>query len=428
MKSSCCKICKKNYISGLLILPVFFFVGICILLCSAKIFKLGKTRNTGGAVSTNIINWENEYPFFEKDIIERQAITHKLQTKVNNIESRIDSLVLNYFPFYYSILEVGNGIEKVLNWKIPVNNGYDSAVDLGDGYYTNYVRKINTEKSSESIIEFSEYCKKSEFVNNFVYVQAPYKIGQAEKNSELDYSNKNADTLLKNIQSKINYLDLRDRIKLENLNNRDLFYKTDHHWKTESTLWATKEIVSYLTSELGMQFPESVLEEDNFTYNSYESVFLGSIGKKLTKAKAKPDDFTVILPKKEVQLKIIQNGYEKSGTFSSLYDYSQLKNNDLYNSYPYDGFFACNVGILENQVTDNKNSILIIGDSFTRPLAAFLSLICRKVERIDLAGFTGSIRKYIEKNGPYDAVIVLYNPASIIEPNLENHTSSFDFR
>ena len=86
MKSSF-KINKDNYISGLLILPVFFFVGICVLLCSAKIFKLGKTRNTGGVVSTNRISWENEYHFLENEVIGRQTITHKLQTKINNIET-----------------------------------------------------------------------------------------------------------------------------------------------------------------------------------------------------------------------------------------------------------------------------------------------------------------------------------------------------
>ena len=63
-------------------------------------------------------------------------------------------------------------------------------------------------------------------------------------------------------------------------------------------------------------------------------------------------------------------------------------------------------------------------------MSTYLALDIPRIDLINLSGFTGSIRTYIEKNKP-DVVIVLLcekNIKNIDEKSYASHTNYFDFR
>ena len=164
-------------------------------------------------------------------------------------------------------------------------------------------------------------------------------------------------------------------------------------------------------------------------------MLLGSYGKKITKAKTEPDDFTLIIPKKEYQIHF--EVYDKQnkiadnyGSYDAMIDYDSIDSKDLYGKDPYHGYgYGSSNNFVENLSVDNDYKILLIGDSFTNVIIPFLALETKKIDRLDLRYFNGSLESFIKANKPYDVCIVLYNPDQYNQmPGFVSHEELFDFR
>ena len=167
-----------------------------------------------------------------------------------------------------------------------------------------------------------------------------------------DYSNQIADEHINKLyENKINYLDLRESIKKQNINHYDLFFFSDHHWKQESALWASQEISKYIKETFLLDKDLSLLNKDNYSKLTYTNYFLG-------------DDWPLLS--------------------------------------------------INNKSNNNKcnKKILIIKDSFSNTYAPFLAIIFDKIDLIDLRYFNGSLKAYIEKTKP-DIVMICYNVSMI---------------
>ena len=81
---------------------------------------------------------------------------------------------------------------------------------------------------------------------------------------------------------------------------------------------------------------------------------------------------------------------------------------------------------MNNLHEGNKKRVLIIKDSFANCVAPFVALEIEYTDVLDMRIFTGSTKTYIAQIRP-DIVVVLYNPASICEVELSEHTSELDF-
>ncbi|MBO6137385.1 MAG: hypothetical protein J6O71_02120, partial [Lachnospiraceae bacterium] len=83
---------------------------------------------------------------------------------------------------------------------------------------------------------------------------------------------------------------------------------------------------------------------------------------------------------------------------------------------------------LNNSPKDNEGkSILLIHDSFDFYLSTYLAGDVERIDRIQLSGFKGSLRTYIENNPP-DAVVIMYYGGNILPIDWRWHNSFFDFR
>jgi hypothetical protein len=232
--------------------------------------------------------------------------------------------------------------------------------------------------------------------------------------------------------SGIDYYDIRETIHENNLNNHELFYKTDNHWLTTTGLWAAQNILSVINERYGWNTDTSLLDSNQFDYTVYKDWFLGSRGKKVTLARCQPDDFTLLYPKYETSFhySVPNKEIDTVGDYSVVYDMSAIEVCDYYNIDPYLGcnYSNCPLIQIENMLTEDEHKILMIGDSFDNCVISCVALGVKNVDSIDLRYFSGSLKTYIKESNP-DLVIVMYNPSQIGETiDYSIHSNTFDFR
>ena len=98
------------------------------------------------------------------------------------------------------------------------------------------------------------------------------------------------------------------------------------------------------------------------------------------------------------------------------------------------GFFVCALRRLpaadleedagKHNDCKNGKKILIIGDSYNKCVAPYLSQTFESTTLLDRRYFDGSVIDYIDKTDP-DIVIIAYTPTLI--GGVESHTSTFNF-
>jgi hypothetical protein len=415
----------------------------------------GSSDNAGPAADQNepvmLINGQELYPFEEDDTIENYPSfsedtfrTLKIENPwIINKKSKLERYAKDWLIFRMKLVELASGYETILGWE-PSNA--TNVHDLGDGWITEYGHKkevILPDKnhrhtSAAAIYEFYDFLKALNI--ELLYVQSPSKICKNDPiNGTLDFSNINADELLYALSLKgIPYLDLRESIHQENLDHHSLFYKTDHHWKAETALWAAGVLGGYLNTHNGFNIDLALFSPDKYRYDVYKNWFLGSVGKQVTLTRARPDDISLIYPQFHTDFafqipslhRFPSKKINKQGTFDVFYDYDEIKKLDYYDKNPYLAYLYGDnaVTIIKNNMVHDGKKTLFLKDSFGSSLIVFLALGMENIEVLDLRAFNGSVRSYIKQNRP-DTVIIMYNPTFITgDVDYINSRDLFDFR
>jgi hypothetical protein len=373
--------------------------------------------------NTLSINWARFYPFSAAD----DTITNKasaLKQRINTIKGKIELYTKDNLINRVMFVELAVQYEEKLGWNIL--NG--DVVDLGEGYLTEMVKK-NTSPPAEGLYAFYDFLQGLGI--DLLYVQCPHKIAPDDAISGvMDFSNENADALLAALASKqIPCLDLRKTIRESNLDNHGLFYKTDHHWKAETGLWASAILMNRLNEQHGFAFDVRMVNPEQYRYTRYQDWFLGSLGKKVTLTQTPAEDFTLITPlfDTDLSLTIPELNLDVRGTFDILIDYAKLERKGLYTLSPYSAYIYGDrqvITVRNNLVHDGKK-ILLVKDSFAEVVSPFLSLGAEELHILDLRYFNGSINSYIAQQQP-NIVVVMYNPSAT--GYTEPHKKMFDFR
>ncbi len=377
------------------------------------------------AVTTTLtsINWEELYPY-DTDIEEissyvvmnEESITDKLVTKISKF-GRIGNTFAKNMYGYAGISKMGYVINSFLS---DPSVGYTYA-RTWDGYW---VLVEHSQKLLEDVKDtFASYASLQSYLNSkdidFLYINAPYKecaVDSRLADSVVSYSNANIDTYIKAMEYYgLNYVDLRDNIHDEELDHYSLFYKSDHHWREETGLWAADEIVSELNAQFGYSL---VLPTEMGEYESivYEDAEFGSLGMGVTHYVADAEDFIVLNPifPTDYHVEVLDKGIDVTGTFMDVFvDEEGIKKlmeagggsayeKILYGNRPY------------VKITNNNNpdgiKIVMIRDSYSLVVAPYLAASCSEMilldTRSDNGNFTGSIINVINEEEP-DVVLVL---------------------
>lgn len=334
------------------------------------------------------------------------------------------------------IVETEVRYKNLIGFKIFAPGEYNSLLYLEDGYLASANPKESPEdiqKIATKIKGLSETAKAAG--STFFYVQTPgniNKYGDEEINQVQDFANYNADLLVGDLKAYgIDCLDIRDNMHAAFTDYRSLFFRTDHHWRQPVALWATNELCKYMQEQYGFAYDASYYDPDQYEIEVLPEHYLGSLGRKATLAETTPDDFELMHPKFETELKLVLDKkgpfgerYVQEGSLDALYDREEMEYEDIYWRECYLAllaFYGTGKAKVENLSAENDTTIVIVGDSLCIPVTAFLALNVKKVVLIDPRYFDGSIKDYILKTKP-DYVISSYSTTII-----QDYYPIFDF-
>ncbi len=373
--------------------------------------------------STPKIDFEKIYPFEKKEFKKNTSLINKYLNTVDYVKNKLEGNTSKGLYGYEKLIEFSYIYNNLISYKI-VSNNLDSRIEVEDGNFTSIGKKKDMSYCSNELINFSNYLEELNIKN--IYIQAPFKLPKDQKIPLIyhDYTNDNMDDLLNMISGKVNYIDLRENIKNNNLNHLHLFFKTDHHWLPETGLWASQEISKYLNNNYDLNLEIDNIASDKFNYNVYENIFLGSAGRFVSLANAKPENMTLITPNyyTKLNIKIPQLSLDKTGTYDdTLIDWEQLQYKNYYKIDQFSSYLYGNKQLIEikNENVHNNKKILLLKDSFSKVVAPFLALENEYLSIIDLRNFNGSLKGYIKDYNP-DLVIVMYNGSLLVDENDKN--------
>ena len=410
--------------------------------------------------SSVVIDWEKMYPFND---------TGNSVTDLNDADSdklsHVHGKIMNIANIVYSLEEkissytkgylIGHNYEVYLAKKYNACLGFEGIPDfsngvgiiyLDNGYFTDVGFAIKDEDINEiadSVADFSDYLSGQGI--DFCYVNAGLKVCPYDKQTiyvDFEYSNENEDALLNALDTRgINYLDMREKMIEDGLNWYDSYYITDHHWKTETGLWAAKQLALYLNNEFGYNFNAEQFEPYQYEMKTTENFWLGSQGRFVTFANADLESYTKIIPKYDTSfhIEIPTRNVSKDGSYeetlfdndiyNAVFDYSendQLTKEDAYNSVTWRNDA---LGIIRNNGNNSNmgKKILFLQDSFSWYSTTFLACDIEAIDIIHPGVFTGSIRCYIEETKP-DMVVMMMCERNINPIDGQGHSETFELK
>lgn len=394
------------------------------------------------------IAWSELYPF-ESDsstekILEKNSVnnnTFQLAKKLLNtwngaVKKLTGSLAQYCNEFLYKrIWYVENAYvyENIIGWDILPYGGSEGIVNLEEGYLSYAMNEKDVEPLVERMMDFQQFLNQENIP--LLYVQAPSKLspeGEELPAGVSDYSNDTIKKMVEGLEKAgIDTFNCTEWLMEQPEEYHDLFYKTDHHWTTETAFRIAGAMAEYLNEEYQFEFPLEYYKEDKYEIDYYEKWFLGSLGKKLTLAVVEPEDYQVYVPNFETDfsIKIPERNIDLTGSFKDvILDYRHLQKKDYYGENMYASFMNRNdaLGSITNNLapTNKGKRILFIKDSYSTPVIPYLALGVEHIDSIYEQVFDGSIRTYIKETKP-DMVVVMYAVNSVTGDG-SSHISFFN--
>lgn len=264
-----------------------------------------------------------------------------------------------------------------------------------------------------------------------IYLMPPDKYIKGHtkfsKGLPYNYSNETADAFLKLLkENNVDSIDLRENLNKSEVPYNKLFFKTDHHWSTETAFWGFEQVVNALKKNYNLNIDQDgfYTNKENYNFIKYKDSYIGSMGRKTGRYYSGVDDFTLIYPK----FKTSYSYYSKTGAqetkmegrfeeaLLTIHPFRVQK--DIYSleADKYSSYLFGNQGITHVVNKDNPNGIkvLFVKDSFTVPLAAFLSTVCSDVYLVDPRYYKGDIPKYVNSLN-LDYVFISFDTENLTE-------------
>lgn len=289
----------------------------------------------------------------------------------------------DHFVLRESFIKIKNSIEKVIG-KDEINgvveiNGYlvQTFRDYDSGLTDRNIASLNKLKSKNPDTSF--------YFMPVITAQEMFKTDIPEYydvDSESEYISYCFDKL-----KDITPVDISETV----LQNDYAFYRTDHHWTTESAYSVYKSI--------GKILGYAPLKEDNYIITDVTNTFKGTLYSKTLNEDIKSDTITSYKTDTEFVLSV------KDKTFNSLFFEDYLSEKDKY-SY----FLGGNHGICKiiNKSLENGKKLLIIKDSYANCLVPFLSEHYSEITLVD-PRYCSHIQLRGVNPSDYNEVLVLFN-------------------
>ncbi len=324
------------------------------------------------------------------------------ESYVNNILGKYDFVDLNGLYMRATGRRTDNGVMKLKNGMLTEEN----------------TPQCDVESISDGINALAQYTQESGA--SFMYIQLPYKLDSESTlviEGKKDYSNENADKLIASLNESVDVVDLRPLLSGSAESVEENFFRTDHHWNYYGAFRGFSEILR----QLDERFPDSGIDLscgniENWESHTVKSWLLGSRGRRTGRFFAGLDDMTYYTPKFETHMscEIFDTGeyYEGDFTQANIRTEKISGNRDLYGKNAYCMYMGEDYGYVmqRNPNAAGNLKILLIKESFSLPLQAYLSTAFQYIDSVDpryLENIT--VKNYIDSVKP-DLVILALNP------------------
>ena len=442
---------KASYFVGVAFICIIavFFCSVCYRVCRVELFgDYGETPKAEIGLYFSEedkidCKWPEKYPFdgehnFELEGSQTETEAEARETSedgesvylsfVNKIKDSVDYYTSKLLPGRMKYVETNALFNKAVGMNII--SGSDIVAVMKNGYLTLESSEKDTDSPAKSLKWFSDILEEKGI--DFAYIQYPSK---EEKNDNqlpggmTDYNNINADKLLEKLDAEnVKNVDIRELLMQKGGNWYSNFFKTDHHWKPETGVWAAGKIADMLNLDFGYSLDTGIGDINNYNVDVYEKIFLGSQGKLATLTFADPEDISIIYPKKKTSFTVTYNTDSPiTGSFDEvLFNKSYLNNEDYYNYSAYSAYLNGNKAVTSIKNNDCKNGvkILVIGGSYNKSVVPYLAQTVERIDLVDGRYFDGSIINYIEKTEPD---IVLVACTSLLIGPASGHYSEYNF-
>ena len=183
---------------------------------------------------------------------------------------------------------------------------------------------------------------------------------------------------------------------------RQLYYRTDHHWTTAGALLGYQ----CYRAALGLSVPD----EADFTVEEYPG-FRGTLYSKVLDANAATDTVMMYRQPGDTGWSVRYDNADHAG----CYDTAKLSQKDMY-----EVFFGGNwptVTIRGGE--ENGRRLLVLKDSYANAFLPFAAADYEEIVAVDLRYYLGSLSELIQQEGITD-LLVLYSTSSFItDPKID---------
>lgn len=422
-----------------LIALIVIFLRVMMNLFYIQMTQQGMVSAVDGSIDENRkIDLQLKYPVKEDKKDEyRPKLNDKIIKIAKNVKDRVEPYTSTLIPEYDTVFALYRKYNNSIGWNYNIIPSFgDKGLLKYDNGYLNYaVEKLDEDEADKiagKIQKVRDFLAEEGI--NFYYINGGFK--SVEERGNLPSYNEKADngyfnekTVIEAMKKRgINLLDIREEAKKDKKDWFSLFYKYDHHMKTDSQLWVAGKIAKLLEEKEGYKFNKNLFSISEYNLEKNKVMF-GSQARGILKngIMVSPEEYTKIIPKAdtffeiELPLKgLIRKGnYEDSLFSNSVYKRvveSGSSQNYYYANNP--DAYSCTtwgidpLGIIRNKIPNpNKGKkVLIFQDSFGNYTSTYLAQGLDEIHLIYNPAFNGSVKAYIKEVKP--DVVLMFNTSN----------------
>lgn len=335
------------------------------------------------------------------------------------LQARINSLTAATAEHMWLKDEMGyinSGFQYALG-KQMINTGNQNMIRLNTGHFYDLQSYKSLEDSAADIIELKNtVLKDTPFL--FVY-EHPTLYDQSMMPTgyeSLDHSKQMADEIVAALtEGGVEVLDSRDVLMNSGYPLEDLLMYTDQHWSTLSALTMAQSIAETLKEMAGADIDPTLLDMDQMNTEVHENLFMGKYGQRVGTGVVEPDDIIEYWPKYETNIsrhtKQTVSIQDVSGSFREVAiraDRLEPDEGKTWNTLAYTYYGQVEAYDIYTNESAPDITIMLLKDSYSAPIAPFLSLIARNVVSLDLRRDIPPLSEWMEQYEP-DVVIMAYS-------------------
>lgn len=304
----------------------------------------------------------------------------------------------------------------------------NNVIRLENGMLTYLEYAQDVTPVTENLIAFNTYLAQRDIP--FLYVQAPYKLdleGELLPAGMSHWANRNGDEFLSILDGAgVATYDLRPAFSATPELVEENFFRTDHHWTCDAALRAVRPILEQVDALLPGELDLAWADPAQWEAHTYPDLFLGSQGKRVGIYYGGVDDMTYYTPRFETQMScMVEVNHQRltAGTYEDAILQMEHLEKDYFLLSPY----CVNIGgdyplvRHRNAGAPNGEKILLLKDSFSLPLQAYLSTLFQEVDVVDPRYFKAcTVAQYVNLSQP-DVVVMMINPDQYISRGYDSY-------